>query len=88
MIRISDLFWTLLTSLTTTLLSYFYVNKTHSSGYPLTYFKLEEAPAALSNQLIGQWVGKINYFSFVLDLLFWWLIFSTLLVLVKNYLFD
>lgn len=88
MIKISYLFWTLLLSILTSLLSYFYVREANLHGYPFAYFKLKEAAGTAGNQLIGQFAQDFNYLVFGLDLFFWWLIFSTLLVIVKNYVLD
>lgn len=88
MIKISYLFWTLLASLFTTLLSYFYIADASLHGYPFAYYHLVEKSDTISNMLIGQYKGNVNYIILGVDILFWWLIFSTLLVIVKNYIFD
>lgn len=88
MIKVNYLFWTFLIGLLASLLSYFYPQGSGLHGYPLTYYRLVESQSTISNQLVGKWEGNFNTLIFALDLLFWWLIFSTLLVIVKNYVLD
>ena len=88
MIKVVYLFWSLLIGLFTTLLSYFYVRDESLYGYPLVYFRIIESAETTSNQLIGQSLGKFSYLVFLLDLIFWWLILSAVLVIVKNYILD
>jgi hypothetical protein len=89
MIRISTLLWTLLLSLLTSGLSYFYINSSGSHGFPFR-FAQEATQSAAADLKSGQAFEKVdfNYWVFALDIFFWWLLFSILLVIIKNYLFD
>ena len=83
MIRIFYLIWTLISSLLTTGLSFFYIRNEVSRGFPFSFAK----------EVLGQGGGQGISFEFktfvvAFDIIFWWLIFSVLLVIIKNYIFE
>lgn len=90
MIKVSSLLWSLLVGLIVTGVSYFYINSNGSHGFPFRF--AQEATQSASAVLDAGTKGfvKISFSTwvFILDLLFWWLLFSILLVVVKNYVFD
>lgn len=90
MIKISSLLYSLLAGLSVSGLSYFYINSTGSHGFPLRFAQEATQSASASLETSGGGVEKIDFswLLFGLDLLFWWLLFSILLVVVKNYVFD
>ena len=80
MIRIYSLFWTLLVAVFITGLSFFYI-RGDLRGFPFTF----------SKQVIYQVDGnrfEFNVWSAALDVIFWWLIFSILWIILKNYIFE
>lgn len=90
MIKISALFYSFLISLLVSLLSYFYVTDTGSRGFPLRFAQeaTESASATLDSNTKMFEVLDFTFWVFALDLVFWWLLFSILLVVVKNYVID
>jgi len=79
MIRVLLLLWTLALSLIVTGISFFYV-RGEAHGFPL----------AFAREVAGQGGGsfKFNVWSAALDVIFWWLLFSILWVILKNYIFE
>ncbi len=81
MLRILSLLWTLMIALIVTGISFFYV-RGESRGFPFTF----------SHENIEQVNGtsslNINYWSVVLDIVFWWLMFSVVWIILKNYIFE
>ncbi|MDP2671867.1 MAG: hypothetical protein Q8P13_05455 [bacterium] len=81
MVRILALVWPLLASVLTSSLSFFYVNEAGTRhGFPFGF----------ANDVVRDGVQTLNFsiWSFVFDLVFWWFLFSILLIVVKNYVFD
>lgn len=100
MVKVSYLFWTLLVALVTSGLSYFYVRAENFQafhGYPLWFYKNLSLPlggGGLDGSLVASSLQRginpdyFNWLLFSADLIFWWLIFSILLVILMNYVFD
>ena len=80
MVRIFSLVWTLMIALFTTGLSFFYIRGV-TRGFPFSFAK-EVTDSYGAGHL------EINQFSIALDLLFWWLIFSVLWIVIKNYIIE
>lgn len=76
MIRVGSLLWSLIVAVAVSGLSLFYTQN-NKAGYPF---------AAIYQTETGESI--FNWTVFFADLIFWWLIFSILLVVVKNYLID
>ena len=78
MIRVLSLIWTLFLALIVTGISFFYI-RGNARGFPFTFSK------EISDQ-----VGKFdfNVWSIALDVVFWWLLFSILWIVLKNYIFE
>jgi hypothetical protein len=97
MIKIAYLFWTFLLAVLTTGFSYFFVRYDQEGilhGYPLWFYKNLTPTIGGGNQALSQGISSrvdlmdLNYFLFAVDVVFWWLIFSILLVILVNYVFD
>ncbi|MEX0617302.1 MAG: hypothetical protein WD231_05920 [Candidatus Woykebacteria bacterium] len=83
MIRVFYLFWTLIASFLVTGFSYFYVSSQGAHGFPFSF-----ATEVEDGIVGGEIVLKFKVWMLVFDLLFWWILFSILLVIVKNYVFE
>ena len=81
MIRALSLLWTLLLSTVITGISFFYVREETRHGFPLTFAK----DSFGSDGSLGY---DFNYFSVVFNLLIWWVLFSLVWVIVKNYVLE
>lgn len=93
MIKIFYLLWTFLFSVLVTSLSYFYSRDGLTHGFPFTFAKdilvnNTYNEAILNSQNVTVVKGVINYWLFSFDIIFWWLLFSILLVMVKNYVLE
>ncbi|HEX7456194.1 MAG TPA: hypothetical protein VF303_01885 [Candidatus Nanoarchaeia archaeon] len=80
MIRILSLLWTLVIALIVTGISFFYI-RGEARGFPFTFSK------GTANQISINGL-EINIWSVILDVIFWWLIFSILWIVLKNYIFE
>jgi len=82
MIRIASLIWTLLISLLITSLSFFYI-RGELRGFPFSFAKqvLDNGSGALLGYDFNIWL-------LAFDIVFWWLLFSILVIILKNYVFD
>lgn len=83
MLRVFYLFWTLIVSLLVTSFSFFYVSEEIKHGFPFTFAKGVE-----NGVNGGEILLKFNVWTLLFDILFWWLLFSILLIIVKNYVFE
>lgn len=81
MIRALSLLWTLLLSIVITCISFFYVRDEVKHGFPFSFAK----DSFSSDGTVGY---DINYFSVVLNILIWWVLFSLVWVIVKNYVLE
>lgn len=81
MVRVLSLVWTLLLSLSITLVSFFYVRDEIKHGFPFSFAK---------DNLNGDGTSSfsINYWSIAFDVFVWWLLFSLLWIIVKNYVLE
>lgn len=81
MVRVLSLIWTLVLSLTTTAISFFYIRDEIKHGFPLTFAK---------DQLTvdGSIDYSLNYWLVGIDILIWWLLFSLLWIIIKNYVLE
>ncbi len=80
MIRALSLLWTLLLAVIVTVISFFYL-RGESRGFPLTF-------AGGSLEQIQERGLEFNWLLVFLDILFWWLIFSMVWIILKNYIFE
>jgi hypothetical protein len=79
MIRAFSLLWTLIVAVAITALSFYYING-ETRGFPFAFAREVE---------VGGYLGfEYNTWTLIFDLIFWWLLFSILWVVVKNYIFD
>ena len=90
MIKISSLLWSLLVALIVSSVSYFYITREGSHGFPFRFVQEATQSAAAALEIGAKGYEKISFsfLVFALDLLFWWLLFSIVLVVIKNYVFD
>jgi uncharacterized BrkB/YihY/UPF0761 family membrane protein len=79
MLRVLSLLWTLMLSLVVTGVSFFYV-RGENHGFPFTFSR------GVTDQ--GTESLQFNAWSVVLDVLFWWFLFSVLWIILKNYIFE
>lgn len=80
MIRILSLLWTLILALVVTGVSFFYI-RGDARGFPFSFSK-EVVDAS------GYASFDLNIWSLALDLVFWWLLFSMVWIILKNYIFE
>ncbi len=90
MIKISSLLWSLLAGLIVSSVSYFYITREGSHGFPFRFVQEATQSASATLDIGAKGYEKINFsfLVFALDLLFWWLLFSIVLVVIKNYVFN
>ncbi len=81
MVRALSLIWTLALALAVTAISFFYVRDEIKHGFPFSFAK----DTLTSDGTIGV---TINYWSVAFDILVWWLLFSLLWIIVKNYILE
>ncbi|OGM57329.1 hypothetical protein A3A50_00895 [Candidatus Woesebacteria bacterium RIFCSPLOWO2_01_FULL_38_20] len=83
MIKVFYLIWSLLLALPITMLSFFYLRNGNLRGFPFSFAKEITIEASEGHRSLNFniWIG-------LLDLFFWWLVFSILLVVVKNYVLE
>lgn len=81
MVRVLSLIWTLVLSFGVTSVSFFYVRDEIKHGFPFSFAK---------DSLTGDGTTSFsfNYWSVALDVLIWWLLFSLLWIIVKNYILE
>jgi ribose/xylose/arabinose/galactoside ABC-type transport system permease subunit len=79
MIRVLSLLWTLALSLVVTGISFFYIRGA-ARGFPFSF----------SQEVAGQGSSNLqfNSLSLIFDIVFWWLLFSVLWIILKNYIFE
>lgn len=80
MIRVLSLLWTLLIAIIVTGVSFFYL-RGEARGFPFSFSD------GTAEQISANGVD-INIWSVALDVVFWWLIFSILWIILKNYIFE
>ena len=83
MLRVFYLFWTLITALIVTGLGYFYIRDEGRHGFPFAF-----ATEVQDGVASGDLVLSFNALSLGANILFWWFLFSILLIAVKNYVFE
>lgn len=90
MIKISALLWSFLVALIVSSVSYFYITSSGSHGFPFRFAQEATMSASAALEIGARGYEKISFSTlvFALDLLFWWLLFSIVLVVIKNYVFD
>lgn len=81
MIRISSLIWTLILSLAVSGLGFFYIRE-GMRGFPLAFAEEVEGGGLAGSGL------DANIWILLIDIVFWWFVFSILWIILKNYVFD
>lgn len=81
MVRVLSLVWTLTLAVAITSVSFFYIRDDIKHGFPFSFAK---------DILNGDGTSgfNINYWSIAFDILVWWLLFSLLWIIVKNYVLE
>jgi hypothetical protein len=81
MVRILSLIWTMVAAFVASSLSFFYLSQDGTRhGFPFSFAK-----EVVSN---GSVTLSYNVISYILDVIFWWFLFSILLIVIKNYVFE
>jgi len=83
MIRVFYLFWTLIAALLVTSFSFFYVSQEVRHGFPFSF-----AEQVQNGVIGGEILLKFNSWLLIFDIIFWWLLFSILLIIIRNYVFE
>ncbi len=81
MVRVISLVWALALSVAITSVSFFYIRDDFKHGFPFSF-----ARDQISSY--GTTTYSINYWSVAFDILIWWLLFSLLWIIVKNYILE
>ena len=81
MVKALSLLWTLLLAVIVTAISFFYIRGEVKHGFPFTL-------ARDSFNTDGTVGYHVNYFSVAFDVLVWWVLFSLVWVIVKNYVLE
>lgn len=79
MLRVFSLIWTLIVSLAVVGLSFFYI-RGDSRGFPFSFAR------EITNGVKASF--HLNGYLLTFDIIFWWLIFSILWLVLKNYVFE
>ncbi len=82
MLRVFYLFWTLIAALLVTAISFFYISG-DKHGFPFSF--ATEVKDSVGG---GEILLKFNTWTLIFDILFWWFLFSILLIIVRNYVFE
>ncbi len=81
MVRVLSLLWTFGLAILTTCLSFFYVQSEFRHGFPLTF----------SSEVVasdGTLAYKTSFWLIAIDVIIWWLLFSMLWIMVRNYILE
>jgi uncharacterized BrkB/YihY/UPF0761 family membrane protein len=81
MVRVLSLLWSLALAFLVTSISFFYVQSDFRHGFPFSYAK-----EIVSDE--GALTYDINYWSLALDVFIWWILFSMIWIIVKNYVLE
>jgi hypothetical protein len=81
MVRVLSLLWTLVLAILTTGVSFFYSQNDFKHGFPFSF-----ARETVGDQ--GTLTYTFNYWSVVLDIFIWWMLFSMIWIIVKNYILE
>jgi len=73
--------WTLIIAVTVTGISFFYPRE-DLRGFPFSFAQL------IIDQTTGRGRYEFNFLLLGVDLIFWWVVFSVFLLILKNYVFD
>ena len=80
MIRVLSLLWTLVLGIIVTGVSFFYI-RGEARGFPFTFSRE-------SGEQLDIAKFDFNVWSVALNVIFWWLLFSILWIVLKNYIFE
>ncbi len=81
MVRVLSLLWTFGLAILTTALSFFYIQSEFRHGFPFTF-----ATEIVASD--GTLAYKVNYWLIALDIFVWWLLFSMVWIIVRNYILE
>ncbi|HEY4695183.1 MAG TPA: hypothetical protein VIH52_04470 [Candidatus Nanoarchaeia archaeon] len=81
MVRVLSLLWTLVLAILTTSVSFFYIQKEFRHGFPFSF-----ARETISDSGVASYT--FNYWSVALDIFVWWILFSMIWIIVKNYILE
>ena len=80
MIRALSLLWTLLLAVIVTAISFFYI-RGEDRGFPFSFSEGTVEQIQVNGFQLNGW-------SVALDIIFWWLLFSMVWIILKNYIFE
>lgn len=81
MVRVLSLLWTFVLSWLVTGVSFFYIRDEVKHGFPFSF-------ASDDINIAGNIYYKVNIWSVLLDVIVWWLLFSVLWIIIKNYVLE
>lgn len=81
MVRVLSLIWTLALSVAVSGLSFFYIHDEVKHGFPLYFVKDQLGVDGVTSY-------NFNYWLLGIDILIWWLLFSLLWIIIKNYVLE
>jgi hypothetical protein len=80
-VRILSLLWTFVASFVASTVSFFYLRDNgEKHGFPFTFAK----------EVVVDGTAQLQYsiWSYLFDVIFWWFLFSILLIIIKNYVLE
>jgi len=82
MVRVLSLLWTFVLALLITAVSFFYIKNGSERGFPFTFI------TEVGTKANGEIVFNINYWLLAFDIIIWWLLFSVIWIIIKNYILE
>jgi len=81
MVRILSLLWTFVASFVASSVSFFYIRADGTKhGFPFSFAKEVATDGSIQIQY--------SLWSYVFDVVFWWFLFSILMIVIKNYVLE
>ena len=84
MVRVLSLLWTFVLAALVTAVSFFYIRGGVDRGFPFSFAK--DTLGTTDGNTI--YTFSYNYWLLAFDLIIWWLLFSVLWIIIKNYILE
>lgn len=84
MVRVLSLLWTFLLAMLVTGVSFFYIRSGVDRGFPFSFAK--DTPITIDGN--ATFSINYNYWLLAFDVIIWWLLFSVLWIIIKNYVLE